>query len=213
MGLDLESLPPLVVSPYPELREPAGPDSAATKAIAPVVLNGRIDPPGEKDQFVIATTPGQRLRIRVEASEFGSALDGLLQVLGKNGSVIANADDTNIPQPARPGQQAQALVTPDPSLELTIPGGTTEITLVIRDLENRGGIGFPYRIVVEPQTPDFSLQANESQLSVPRGGTASMGVTILRKGYSGPITVTLADPPPGLSVRPALIPAGGASGG
>ena len=84
------------------------------KAIAPVVLNGRIDPPGENDRFVIATTPGQRMRIRVEASEFGSALDGVLQVLGKNGSVIANADDTNIPQPARNGQQAQALVTPDP---------------------------------------------------------------------------------------------------
>ena len=36
-----------------------------------------------------------------------------------------------------------------------------------------------------------------------------MGVTILPKGYSGPITVTLADPPPGPSERPGLIPAGG----
>ena len=109
---------------------------------------------------------------------------------------------------ARPGQQAQALVLPDPSLELTIPGGTTEITLVIRDLENRGGIGFPYRIVVEPLLPDFELLANESQLSVPRGGTASTGVTIRRKGFSGPITVTVADSPPGISVRPGLIAAG-----
>ena len=136
----------------------------------------------------------------------------MLQVLGKNGSVIANADDTNIPQPARNGQQAQPLVTPDPSLDLTIPGGTTEITLVIRDLENRGGIGFPYRIVVEPLSPDFELLANESQVSVPRGGTASMGVTVLRKGYSGPITVTVADPPAGLSVRPGTIAAGQATG-
>ena len=50
-------------------------------------------------------TPGQRMRIKVEASEFGSALDGVLQVLGNNGSVIANADDTNITLPARNGQQ------------------------------------------------------------------------------------------------------------
>ena len=210
--LDLESMCPLVTSPYPELREPADSGAAPTKAIAPVVFNGRIDRAGESDRFVVATTPGQRLRIRVEASEFGSALDGVLQVLGKNGGVIANADDTNIVQPARPGQQPQTIVTPDPSLDLTIPGSTNEITLAIRDLENRGGIGFPYRIVVEPLLPDFELLVNESQLSVPRGGTAGLGVTVLRKGFSGPITVTVADLPAGLSVRPGTIAAGQTTG-
>jgi hypothetical protein len=211
-NLDLESMGPLVTSPYPELREPADPGAAPTKAIAPVVFNGRIDRVGESDRFDVATTPGQRVRIRVEAAELGSALDGVLQVLGKNGAVIANADDTNVVQPARPGQQAQTIVTPDPSLDLTIPGSTNEITISIRDLENRGGIGFPYRIVVEPLLPDFELLANESQLSVPRGGTASMGVTVVRKGFSGPITVTVADPPAGLSVRPGTIAAGQTTG-
>ena len=100
------------ISSYPEIREPADPGAAPPRAIAPVVFNGRIDPAGENDRFAIAATPGQRMRIRVEAAEFGSALDGVLQVLGKNGAVIANADDTNISQPARNGQQAQALVTP-----------------------------------------------------------------------------------------------------
>jgi hypothetical protein len=211
-NLDLESMCPLVSSPYPELREPADPGTAPTKAIAPVVFNGRIDRPGESDRFVVVTTPGQRVRIRVEASEFGSDLDGVLQVLGKNGAVIANADDTAIVQPARPGQQPQTIVTPDPSLDLTVPGSTNEITLAIRDLENRGGIGFAYRIVVEPLLPDFELLANESQLSVPRGGTAGLGVTVLRRGFSGPITVTVADPPAGLSVRPGTIAAGQTSG-
>ncbi len=112
----------------------------------------------------------------------------------------------------RNGQQAQVLVNPDPSLELTIPGGTNEITLVIRDLENRGGIGFPYRIVVEPLLPDFEVVAHESQVSIPKGGTASCSVTVVRKGYSGPISVTVADPPPGLSVRPATIAAGQTAG-
>jgi hypothetical protein len=210
--LDVESLPPLVTSSYAELRESADPLAAPPKAVAPVVFNGRIDPPGEDDRFVLATTPGQRLRIAVEAYEFGSALDGVLQVLGNKGAVIANADDTNIPQPARNGQQAQPLVLPDPSLDLTVPGGTTEITLVIRDLENRGGIGFPYRIVVEPLVPDFEVLPNESQVSVPRGGTSGVGVTIRRKGFSGPITITLADPPAGLTVRPGTIAAGQVTG-
>ena len=126
--------------------------------------------------------------------------------------MIANADDTNIVQPARPGQQPQTIVTPDPSLDLTIPGSTNEITLAIRDLENRGGIGFPYRIVVEPLLPDFELLSNESELSVPRGGTAGLSVTLVRKGFSGPVTVTVADPPPGLSVRPGTIAAGQTTG-
>ena len=38
---------------------------------------------------------------------------------------------------------------------MTVPGGTNEITVVIRDLERRGGVGFPYRIVVEPLIPGF----------------------------------------------------------
>jgi hypothetical protein len=210
--LDLESLAPLAVSSYSELREPADGAALPVRAVAPVVFNGRIDPPGDSDRYVVETTPGHRLRIKVEASEFGSALDGVLQVQGNKGSVIANADDTVIPMPARNGQQAQSLVIPDPSLELTVPGGTNEITVVIRDLENGGGIGFPYRIVVEPLLPDFRLLVNESQVSVPRGGSAAVGVTIERKGYSGPITVTVADPPAGLTVRQGTIAAGQTAG-
>ena len=203
-SLDVESLAPLVVSTYPEIRETADPAAPPLRAVAPVVLNGRIDPPGDDDRFVLAVTPGQRLRIKVQAYEHGSALDGVLRVLGNGGSVLANADDTNIPLPPKNGQQPQSLVLPDPSLDFTIPGGTNEITLVMRDLENRGGIGFPYRIVVEPLFPDFQLLVNESQVSVPRGGTAAVGVTVQRKGYSGPITVTVADPPRGLDRAPGI---------
>ena len=64
-ALDVESLAPLVVSTYPEIREPADPAAPPSRAVAPVVLNGRIDPAGDDDQFVLAVTPGQRLRIKV----------------------------------------------------------------------------------------------------------------------------------------------------
>jgi hypothetical protein len=209
---DVESLAALISSDYPELREPVDPASAPVHAAAPVVLNGRIDPAGDEDRFVIAGAPGQRLRIKVQASELGSALDGVVRVLGAGGSALANADDTTIPIPARAGQQPQSIVLPDPSLDLTIPGGTNEITLVIRDLEGRGGVGFPYRIVVEPLLPDFELLVNDPQVSVPRGGAATIGVTVQRKGYSGPITLTVADPPLGLSARAGTIAAGQTTG-
>ena len=121
----------LVLSRAPRAGRPGAPP---VRAAAPVVLNGRIDPAGDEDRFVLAVTPGQKLRIGVEAYELGSALDGVLQVEGKGGSSSPNADDTTIPLPPKNGAAAIALL-PDPSLDFTVPGGTTEITLAIRDLE------------------------------------------------------------------------------
>ncbi len=209
---DVESLPPLVVSSYPELREPADRSDQPVRAVAPVVFNGRLDPAGDEDRFTVVVTPGDRLRITVRAADLGSNLDGVVQVLGKGGGVLANADDTTIPRPPRNGQQVPPIVLPDPSFDMTIPGSTNEITLVIRDLEKRGGVGFPYRIVVEPLLPDFELVLSEPQVSVPRGGSAAISATVRRKGYSGPITLTVAQPPAGLSVRPGSIATGQTTG-
>ncbi len=209
---DVESLPNLVASRYPELREPAARADQPDRAVAPVVFNGRLDPPGDDDRFTVVVTPGERLRITVQAADLGSNLDPVVSVLGKGGSVLANADDTTIPQPPKNGQPTPPIVFPDPSIDLTIPGGTTEITLLIRDLERRGGVGFPYRIVVEPILPDFELLMSEPQVSVPRGGFATALATVRRKGYSGPITLTVAEPPAGLMVRPGSIAAGQTTG-
>jgi hypothetical protein len=209
---DVESLPNLVVSSYPELRERADRSDRPDRAVAPVVFNGRLDATGDEDRFSLVVTPGERLRVTVRAADLGSNLDAVVSVLGKGGTILANADDTTIPQPPKNGQQTPPIVLPDPSFEMTIPGGTTEITLAIRDLERRGGVGFPYRIVVEPLLPDFELVMGEPEVSVPRGGSAAVAVTVRRKGYSGPITLTVADPPAGLFVRPGNIAAGQTTG-
>lgn len=206
-GLDVESLHPLVTATIPEVREPADPSASPVKAVAPVVFNGRIESPGDQDRFVLAVSAGQKLHIEVEASKYGSALDGVLQVQGAKGSVIANADDTTVTVAGQPaGLGSYAL--PDPALDLTVPGGTTEVSLVIRDLEGRGGVGFPYRIVVTPILPGFVLQPDESEINIPKGGVAVLGVTVTRHDYNGPILVTVADPPACLTVRPGTIAPG-----
>src|SRR6185312_13550140 len=112
---------------------------------------------------ILAVTPGQRFHVEVQASEFGSALDGVLQIVGANGSVIATGDDTTTPvkttQPNIPPN-----ISPDPSLDFTVPSGPSEVTVKLRDLEGRGGIGFPYRITVAPIAP-FTMELNESEVS------------------------------------------------
>lgn len=209
---DVEIPGALAVSHMPELRESAV-GEGVVKAVAPVVFNGRIDPPGDEDRFALEVQPGRRLRIEVQASAFGSALDGTLEVRDEKGGVIASADDAVLNRRgARKNQQAQAYNLPDPSLELTVPGGVKEITLALRDLAGRGGVGYPYRIVVEPMTAEFEITVETSEYTVPKGGWATIPATVKRKGYSGPITLTAVDLPPGLTVREGVVAAGQTTG-
>ncbi len=208
---DADGIGPLAVSSYPELRESTV-DDQPIRAIGPVVFNGRIDPPGDTDQFIVATEPGKRLHIEVQASAFGSALDGIMEVKDEKGGVIVTADDTVVNRVKKRNNQAQAMNLADPSTDITVPGGVKEITLVLRDLAGRGGIGYPYRIVVEPISEEFELDAGASEFSIPRGGHATISATVNRKGYNGAITLTVADPPAGVTIREGIIPAGQKTG-
>lgn len=208
----VEALPPLAAGEYPEVREPADPAAPPARAAAPVACNGRIEAPGDSDSFVIAVTPGQKVRVAVEAAALGSLLDGVLQVLGANGAVLASGDDSGLPTraklpPADP--KKPPILSVDPEVTVAVPAGTAEITVTIRDLGGDGGPGYPYRIVVEPAPPGFALLASTAdQVNIPRGGTAALGFEAERRDFAGPITLTVPDPPPGVTVRPGLIPAG-----
>ncbi len=215
--LQVELPGPLAVGDLPELREPADPAAAPIRAVAPVVLNGRIDPPGDEDRFTLVAAPGAKYQVTVAAAVLGSDLDGTLTILGPDGKNLATADDAPIgPRAGRRGNQRNpmTLVTPDPALEFTAPAGNgpVELTIALRDLEGRGGVGFPYRIAVEPDAPGFDLVLGDSQVSVPRNGWEALIVTADRDGYDGPIAVEVADPPAGLIVRPAQIAPGQGAG-
>ena len=205
-ALDVESIRPLALSDFPEIREPADPSAPRPKAVAPVVFNGRLDEPGQEDQFVLTVSPGQKLQIRVEAAALGSALDGVLRVLNPAGAEIVRGDDT--PKTPPGGDPATKYNDPDPSLTLDVPADVNEVTLVLSDLAKRGGVGFPYRIIAAPAVPDFDLNLGEPQTSVPQGGSAVVGVSVVRNGYDGPIEISIEEPPAGLTFRPGTIPAG-----
>ena len=203
--LDFESLPKLIVSDTVDLRESTFEGSGPVRGALPVIFQGRIDAPGDEDRFNVVLTPTQKkIRIEVEAAEVGSALDGVLQVLGPKGEVIGNADDTPLPEGGKKGR-APTLISPDPSLVLDVPAGMTEITLALKDLAGRGGVGYPYRIKVEPVVTDFELILPEVQASLPKGGTATIPLAVTRRGWNGPIRVDIPNLPAGVTARPATI--------
>ena len=214
---DVEGLPLLAVGDAPESREPLDPTAPPTRAALPAVCNGRIESPRDTDEFVITNvTPGQKIRVSLEAAGLGSLLDGVLQVRGVKGAVLGTIDDSAIPAYAKPRVPAKpnapknsAILSLDPELIVTVPAETTEITVRVSDLQAEGGVGYPYRLTVEPVVPGFALHVSTAdQVNIPRGGTAGVGVEVERQDFAGPITLKIANPPPGVTVRPGLIPAG-----
>src|SRR5262249_7851801 len=63
-------------------------------------------------------------------------------------------------------------------------------------------------IVVTPIVPSFELALADAQVSIPKGGTASVPFTLVRKEFNDAVTVMVVDPPAGLTVRPGLVAAG-----
>jgi hypothetical protein len=202
---DVELPGPVEVSDYPELREPAQAGAPPVRGVAPVVFNGRLEKPGEEDRFLLAVTPGQVLKIQVHAADLSSALDGSLAILNAaSNASIATADDTAVPAnglPDQPRKTANA-TSADPSVDVTVPGGVTELALVLRDLAGQGGTGYPYRITVRPAAPTVFIQlSGDPQVSIPKGGTIDVPIAVIRQGFSGPLTLNVASPPAGLTVR------------
>lgn len=206
---EIEPIGLFAVGDAPETRESADEKAPPVRGIAPIVFNGRIDPAGDEDRYLLAVSPGQNLRIKVLAAELGSSLDAQLQITALDGRVLATADDSNRP-PLDTG--LVATISPDPSLDFSVPAGINEIALTVKDLTRRGGVGFPYRIEIDPNPATFELILNEPELTIPKGGHAVLGAKIVRRGENGAITLKVLDPPPGLTFRTGTIPAGQTAG-
>jgi hypothetical protein len=114
------------------------------------------------------------------------------------------------------GSRGGGAVSTDPVFDLTMPAGQGQgqARLVVKDLADRGGVGFTYRVVVKPVTTTFELMFDNDSVAVPLGGTALVPVTVTRSGYNGPIGLDVVGiaPESGVTVLPTTIPAGQTSG-
>src|SRR5262249_46814159 len=142
------------------------------------------------------------------AASLGSYLDGVLRLSDQSGKLLAQVDDVALPAP--PGQPA--LVFPDPFLEYTVPPGVNLLVVGLHDRHLRGGINYGYRLTIEPAVPDFLVSQPVAEVNVPRGGSAALTVPVTRRGYTGPVQLTIPKPPAGLTVQGGYVPEGGSYG-
>lgn len=167
-----------------------------------VNIDGRIGSPGDIDVFRFEAKAGAKLVVACRARIFGSPLDATLRLTDSAGTQLAFNDDCD--------DQADALTThhADPRLSVALPKDDTYF-IAIGDAQGAGGAAFGYRLTVAPPQPDFALRAVPSAINVPAGGSTTIVVHALRQdGFDGEIALGLVSAPSGISLGPAVIPAG-----
>jgi hypothetical protein len=182
--------------------EPNDDVAHAQKLVLPVIVNGRIGKPGDRDVFSFEGRAGQEVVIEVFARRLNSPLDSILQLTDAQGKQIAANDDYE--------DKGSGLTThhADSRISLKLPAdGTYYIHL--GDTQHQGGPEFGYRLHVRPPRPDFELRVAPSSINV-RGNThVPLTVFVLRKdGFNGEIMLGLHDTSRAFGLSGARIPAG-----
>ncbi len=183
-------------------REPDDSPDQARKVELPVLIDGRIEHPGDLDVFRFEGKAGEWITAEVRARRLGSPLDSLLEILDARGRRLAFNDDFV--------DKGAGLTThhADSRLRIRLPeDGTYMIRL--GDAQHHGGPDAAYRLRIAPSRPDFALRVTPASLSIPPGGFGVLTVHALRlDGFDGDIRLSLLDPPPGFRLDGAWVPKG-----
>jgi hypothetical protein len=172
----------------------------------PSVMNARLSKPGQIDRYQIQVEPEETLLFELQARELGtSLLEGIITVYDPSGKKLDSAGDKPLPEDVF-AVQGSSRTSSDPFLNLKVPKDVHEITVTVEDLAERGGPLYGYRLSTRKDAEDFKLALAEPYVNIPAGGTAILNVVADRRGYDGPIQLTIPDLPPGIQVDGGLIP-------
>jgi hypothetical protein len=176
-------------------------DDKAQPVKPPVVVNGRIERPGQWDVFSFKGRAGEEIVAEVFARRLGSPLDSILKLTDVAGRELASNDDY--------ADKGAGLLThqADSRISFRLPASGS-YRLHISDTEGRGGREYAYRLRVGDAQPDFELRVVPSSINVRNGAGVAITVYALRKdGFSGDIRLSLSDAR-GLRLDGGVIPAG-----
>ncbi len=182
---------PFAVDTLPECGEQE-PNNTRDKAQAislPIVVNGRMDFPGDWDVYRIDGQAGRRIIAEVVARRLNSPLDSVLRLTDSTGRQLAFNDDHE--------DKGAGLVThhADSLLSFVCPADGA-CFLHLGDAQRKGGPEYGYRLRVSAPRPDFELRVTPSAINIRGGETVPITVFALRKdGFDGDITLGLKDAP------------------
>ncbi len=171
----------------------------AQKVKLPIIINGRVERPGDWDVFEVTGHAGQRIAVEVLARRLESPLDSFVKVTTADHKVIALNDDHH--------DAASGLVThhADSYLMVKLPADG-KYYIHIGDTSRHGGKEYAYRLRISPPRPDFQLRVVPSRFCIRRKGAVAVTVYAIRRdGFEGPIKLSVKDLPEGFKSSGATI--------
>ena len=202
-GEQVSNLVPFAVDTLPEVmeKEPNNQAASAQRVTLPVIVNGRIDKPGDTDVFSIEGRAGSEIIAEVFARRLNSPLDSVLRLTDAAGELIAFNDDHE--------DKGSGLTThhADSYLRAKLATNGTYY-LYIADTQHQGGPEYAYRLRLSAPQPDFALRVVPSSVTVRGAGAVPITVYALRKdGFTNEITLALKDAPRGFTLSGGVVPA------
>jgi hypothetical protein len=180
----------LAVSDLDELleKEPNNEPAKANRVPVPGAITGRFEQKGDVDHFVFAFQKGKRYVLAAHTHEHLLPTEVYLVLRDAKGGQV---------------QASNPMVAP--RLDFTAPADG-DYTLSVEHLNYEFGPTEAYRLTVTPYRPEFDGSLQLDRFDVAAGGTVSIPVQATRRGYTGPIELSVVGPK-GLSGK-ATIPAG-----
>ena len=172
----------------------------------PLVLNGRIDGPGDIDGILFTVNQYDELAFEVDAKGLGSHItDPNLTLVRPDGELIDRGDDrcTDCGQYFNAVRRKEKLdskfwhyfQTGNPN-DADAAG---DYVLQLRDNSKRGGPDHAYRLKVRKRVPGFRIGVLQESVRGPLGGVARIPVTLRsQEGFKGMVDVHADGLPPGM---------------
>ena len=179
-------------------QEPNDTPQTAQAVTLPIIVNGRIDRPGDIDVFRFDAHG--TVVAEVYARRAGSPLDSSVSLTDATGAEIGFNDDFR--------DDAQPLLTHHADSLLTaVVSGKGPYCLHLSDAQRKGGKDFIYRLYIRPPRPDFELRVVPSCIIARPGTTVPITVHALRRdGFDDPIHLSLVEPPDGFKLSGTVVP-------
>ncbi|MBI5396379.1 MAG: PPC domain-containing protein [Verrucomicrobia bacterium] len=179
----------------PEAFETEPNNSAASpqKLRLPVIMNGRIDKPGDSDVFCFEGNAGDEIVAEVYARRLDTPLDSVLKLTDASGKQLAANDDRDDVGSGVNTHHA------DSYLRFTLPANGAYY-VHLSDTQHAGGEEYAYRLRISGARPDFELRVVPSSAGLRSSSSSSITVYAIRKdGFDGDIKLGLRDAPSGFS--------------
>jgi hypothetical protein len=200
----LSNSEPFLLDTLPEAfeKDPHQTPATAQRVKLPIIVNGRIDRPGEWDVFRFDGTVGQAIVAEVYARRLDSPLDSVLKLTDATGKQLAINDDCDDPGEGLETHHA------DSRIMAALPANGTYY-LYLGDVQQKGGPEYGYRLRIGAPRPDFELRVTPAAINTNGGMTVPITVQALRKdGFAGEIRLALRDAPKGFVLSGGIVPAG-----